>query len=113
MWRVEDGSWRYPPLDEAMSEARLREVETYVSRHHNPVTQYIVTCPIMELCLEMEWRPGARVSNRWREQGCLDIVGAWTEMARAAYVEEVPIAGPIYQPSYPYGYHDAILFGLL
>ena len=43
--------WIYPPLDTAMKEVGLEEVETYVLRHQNTVAQYIATRPIMELCL--------------------------------------------------------------
>ena len=30
-----DGTWDYPPLAEAMPEAGIQEVETYVARHQN------------------------------------------------------------------------------
>ena len=39
----------------------------------------------MDLCLEMEQRPGARVSKKWREQGFLNLVG---EQAAEAEEEE-------------------------
>ena len=52
------------------------------------VTQYITTKPIMNLSLEIEQRPIERVSERWREQGCLDMVGAWAAAAREAYSKE-------------------------
>ena len=45
--RVLDGMWMYPLMTEAMSEVVLQEVETYVSRHHNTVVQYILTRPFM------------------------------------------------------------------
>ena len=51
----------YPPLGEAMKTVGLKEVETYVLRHQNTVSQYIYTWPILELCLEEEIRKGARV----------------------------------------------------
>ena len=31
-WQGRDGVWTYPPLEDAMAEAGLQEVETYVSR---------------------------------------------------------------------------------
>ena len=44
-----------------MAEVGLQEVETYVSRHQNTVAQYIVTRPIMDLCLAAKRSPGPRV----------------------------------------------------
>ena len=60
-----------PSLEEAMAEAGLQEVETYISRLQNTVTQYIVTRLIMDLFLAAKRMPGPRVATRWREQeGC-------------------------------------------
>ena len=59
-----DGVLVYPSLEDAMAEAGLQEVETYVSRRQNTVTQFIATRPIMDLCLATEQRPGPRVSKR-------------------------------------------------
>ena len=47
----------YPPLEDAMAEAGLQELETYVSCFQNTVAQYIVTRPIMDLCLAAKQRP--------------------------------------------------------
>ena len=52
----------YPPLEDAMAGAGLQEVETYVSRRQNTEAQYIVTRPIMDLCLVAKRRPGPRVA---------------------------------------------------
>ena len=49
--RVVDGRWRYPPLEESMEEEGLQEVETYLSLLHNIGAHFIVTRPIMDLCL--------------------------------------------------------------
>ena len=69
----QDGGWVYPPLVDAMAEAGLQEVETYVSRRQNTMAQYIVTRPIMELHLAVKQRPGPRVAIRWWEQEGLDL----------------------------------------
>ena len=63
--KILDGGWFYPPLEDAMAEAGLQEVETYVSCLHNTVVQYIATNPIMDLCLAAKRRPGPRVEMRW------------------------------------------------
>ena len=55
-----------------MAKTVLQEVETYVSRHHNTVAQFIATRPIMDIatrpimdmCLVAEQRPGPRVYKR-------------------------------------------------
>ena len=56
------GMWVYPPLDAAMMEVFLEEVETYVLLRHNIVAHYIVTHLILELYLEAERRPRERVT---------------------------------------------------
>ena len=60
-----DRRWAYLPQAEAVEEAGLQEVGTYVSRRQNTVKQFIATRPIIDLCLAEERRPGSRVSNRW------------------------------------------------
>ena len=62
-WRGRDGRWVYPPLAEDMDEVGLQEVDTYFSRSQNIASQFIVTRPIMYLCLAAERRPGSRLAN--------------------------------------------------
>ena len=45
--KVRYGGWVYPPLEDAMEEAKLKEVETYVYCCQNTVVQYITTRPVM------------------------------------------------------------------
>ena len=56
---------QYTPLEDAMAEAVLQEVHTYVSRLQNTVAYVIATRPIMDLCMASERRPGTRISKRW------------------------------------------------
>ena len=49
--RGRDSGWVYPPLEEAMVEAGLKEVETYVSCRKKKVAQFIATRPIVDMCL--------------------------------------------------------------
>ena len=65
MRKGRDGGWVYPPLEDAMAEAGLKEVETYVYLRKNTVAQYIVTRPIMDLYLAAKQRPGSRVATKW------------------------------------------------
>ena len=63
------------PMVEAMSEAGLQEVKTYIDLHHNTDTEYITIRPIMDLCLAAEQRSRARVSKSWSEKNVLDLEG--------------------------------------
>ena len=58
-----------------MAKASLQEVDTYIARLHNTVTQFIATGPIMDLCLAAEQHPGMRVSKRWWEQEVFYLEG--------------------------------------
>ena len=66
--KVQDRGWVYPPLEDAIAEAGLQEVNTYISHHQNTVVQYIATRPIMDLFMAVKRRPGPRVTMRWWEQ---------------------------------------------
>ena len=61
-----------------MAEMVLQEVETFVLCHQNTVTQFIVTRPIMDLCMAVEGRTWTRVSKWWWEQYGVDVEGMWT-----------------------------------
>ena len=63
--RTGAGTCIYPPLDVEMKAVGMEEVETYVLRLQNTVTQYISTRPILELCLAAEQCPGVRVLKIW------------------------------------------------
>ena len=65
----------YPHLEDVMTEAGLKEVETYLSLRQNTVTYFIATRPIMYLCLAEGRRLGPRVSKRWWEQDGVDVGG--------------------------------------
>ena len=65
----------YPLLVEAMEEEVLQEVDTYISRRQNTVTQFIVIRPIMDLFIVAYRRPDSRVAKRWWEQGGLYLGG--------------------------------------
>ena len=61
-----------------MVELRLQEVETYISCRQNKITQFIMTRPIMNLCLAEERRPRRRISNQWWDQEGVDVEGMQT-----------------------------------
>ena len=68
MGRRGDGSWEYPSLEEALTEAGFEGIGKYTTRRQKMVTQYIATRMILDLHERSNWRPGARVSRRWWEQ---------------------------------------------
>ena len=59
---------RFPPLEEAMEEAGLMEVQTYISRRQKKFTQLITTRIIMGPCLAAEKLPVSWVDKSWWEQ---------------------------------------------
>ena len=64
-WILWYGGWVDPLLEEALAEAGLQEVETYVSQCQNKVAQFIATRPIMDLYLAAAQRLGSSVAKRW------------------------------------------------
>ena len=58
-----------------MLEEGMEEVYTYILHRQNTITQYNVTRPILELCLEAEQQLGAWVTHRWWEHVGLDLEG--------------------------------------
>ena len=79
----EGGGGENPPLAVAMKEAYFEEIWVYITRKQNTVKQYIATRPIMDLCEQSFWRPGAWVYWRWWEQEGIELEGA---MERATAV---------------------------
>ena len=71
--RYKAGRWVYPLLDAAIIAVGLEEVEMYVLCRNNTIAHYIVTCPIMELCLVAEQRPGSWLTQQWWEQAGLNF----------------------------------------
>ena len=60
-----EGHWEYPSLAVVMLAAVMEEVDTYILLRQNTIAQYIVTCSVLELCLEVERSPGAWVMRIW------------------------------------------------
>ena len=63
--KVRYRGWVYPPLEDAITEVGLQEVDTYVSCLQNTVAQYIATRPIMDLCLAAKRVMGPIVAMWW------------------------------------------------
>ena len=53
-----DREWLYPPIGASLATVGLDDIGVYISHYQNMVSQYIVTLPIMELCLVNKLRPG-------------------------------------------------------
>ena len=54
-------------MEELIQEVGMEEVDDYVLRRQNLITQYIATRKILDLYEEVVWRPGMWVSRRWWE----------------------------------------------
>ena len=63
--RRDDGIWKYLPLEEAIKEVGLEEIEMYISRRQNTVALYIATRHIFDMCLEAARCKGSWVMGRW------------------------------------------------
>ena len=44
----------------------LKEIETYLSRRKNTVANYIATCTILGLYMDMGRRPKSRAPKQWK-----------------------------------------------
>ena len=77
--RNADETWRDPPLDEVMMEAGLEEVEIYVPHSYNTTKQYITSHTKLDLCVEVESRPGTSINKRWQKKGIMELVGTRSE----------------------------------
>ena len=80
--------WVYPPIGVALAMMGIEDIGLYIPCHKNMIAQYIVTCPIMDLCLETEQKPGMCLSRRWWEHPPLDILGIRAGRAAAEGGEE-------------------------
>ena len=59
--RTGKGRCIYPSLDKATKAVVLEGLETYIFQRQNTAALHIVTCLILQICLEAETRPGALV----------------------------------------------------
>ena len=75
----QDRTCVYSPIGLALAMVRLDEIGVYIDQCLNMVAQYIVTRPIMDLCLAAERNPGIRLSMRWLGHTTLDILGGMTQ----------------------------------
>ena len=51
-WHNTTGRCYYPPLEAVIAAAGLEEVDTYILDCQNNISKYIVTLPVLGLCLE-------------------------------------------------------------
>ena len=74
----------------ALATLGMENIGVYITRFQNTVAQYIVTFPIMDLCLAAERKSGLRLSSIWWEYPALDILEI---MEREADRKSVVIGG--------------------
>ena len=70
-----NGKWVYPTIGVVLVMVVLEEIGVFITHRQNTVAQYISNCPIMDLFLAAEQRPGVQLSRRWWYQNNLDILG--------------------------------------
>ena len=68
MPRCWNGCWWYPPIGEAIAEARLEPIGEYISRCHISVPQYITTRSIFDLVVAEERQTISLATMQWWEQ---------------------------------------------
>ena len=87
-------AWLYPSIGLALAMAVLDKIRVYIAHHQSTSTQYIVTRPIMDLCLAAEQRPVMQLSRRWWDQPPMYVLGiragrAAEEMGEKRGMEEL------------------------
>ena len=68
-WQLPGGGWDHPPLEEAMWEVGLEEVEEYIMQRQNTVIKYNATHPVLDQCEEEVRQTGMWVYEWWCYQG--------------------------------------------
>ena len=71
-----------------MGEAGFEGIRKLVTRRQNTVVQYIAAQPILDLCEQSTWQPGARVYCWWCKQAGIYLEGAKKRVAEAGTVLE-------------------------
>ena len=62
---VADGEWEYPPEVVAIEAAGLHPIQEFIQRRQVTILEQVVCCPIYELCIELDRRPGMSRMMRW------------------------------------------------
>ena len=76
-----------------MEAAGLEEVDTYFLRLQNTIAWYIVTCPILELCLVADQWSVKRVAWQLWDQEGIDMNGMWSAAWELDIEEEMKDRG--------------------
>ena len=72
--RLPDGTWFYPPLDQAMKQAGLRSMEHYIAVRQDRMAQHIATRAIYTQCVEAHPQRGSapNIARYWKQNWKLD-----------------------------------------
>jgi len=63
-----EGSWFYPPIEEALEAAGMYTIEHYINVRRNTLVGHIATRPILELCRSAGRRSGSASKALWWHQ---------------------------------------------
>ena len=68
-WRLPNGTWDYPPVEEALEAAGLQPIEVYIDRRRRYLVRFMKRHPILELCKESSRLSGTPTGTRfWWDQ---------------------------------------------
>ena len=56
------------PTEEVIDTAVLSPLEDKIKKHHIRVIDYMATCPMLNLCLELLRMEGVQENLRWRKE---------------------------------------------
>ena len=63
----------------------IKEIETYIYRWHNIVSQYISTLPILDLCMKADMGTRSQVTTWWGYQEGLVLTSRQAVGGEASY----------------------------
>ena len=63
-----DGTWKYPPLEQALNITGLWSMESYVIQRRTTIFNRVNQRPIFDLCQQYECRFGSKEPKWWWDQ---------------------------------------------
>ena len=58
-------NWMYPTTEDVLETSGLYTVQKYIEVRRNTILKFVARRPIMELCLEAEWKHGTGHRHYW------------------------------------------------
>ena len=64
----EGREWEYLLVVATLKSSGLHPIREYIRRRKTPIAEKVECCPIYELCVEVDWRPGTIHMMIWWDQ---------------------------------------------